>query len=121
MDTVLFEKDMEKKIKHLFKADDYHFEQVEIIVSKKQEHNDRFELEKDSYYYLASTLLDIPQTVALYLFSENNFISTSKEDWEFDNALRLEKFRNYLHVKTENAVRPFSFKLKFLKVTPYRL
>ncbi len=121
MDTVLFEKDIEKKIKHLFKADDYHFEQVEIIVTKKHEHNDKFELEKDSYYYLASTLLDIPLTVSLYLSSENNFISTSKTDWEFDNSLRLEQFRNYLHVRTENAVKPFTFKLKFMKVTPYRI
>lgn len=121
MDTVLFEKDINKKIKELFKADDYHFEQVEIIVPKKTAHNERFELEKDSYYYLASTLLDIPVTVSLYLSSENNFISTSKTDWEFDNSLRLERFRNYLHVRTENSNKAFYFKLKFLKVTPYRL
>ncbi|MCF6183098.1 MAG: hypothetical protein L3J56_00485 [Bacteroidales bacterium] len=121
MDTVLFEKDVEKKVKQLFRADDYHFELVEISVPNKLTHNDRFELEKDSYYYLASTLLDIPVTVSLYLSSENNFISTSKTDWEFDNSLRLERFRNYLHVRSENSTTAFPFKLKFLKVTPYRL
>jgi hypothetical protein len=121
MDTVLFDKDIEKKLNELFKADDYHFEQVEINLASKQSHNDRIELEKDAYYYLASTMLDIPVTAALYIASENNFLSTSKTDWEFDNALRLERFRNYLHVRTENASNKFSFKLKFLKVTPYRL
>ena len=121
MDTALFEKEMEKKIKHLFKADDYHFELVDVDISENLEHDLRIELSQDSYYYLASTKLDIPVTVALYLSSERNFISTSKTDWEFDNTLRLEAFRNYLHVRTENALSPFQFKLKFLKVTPYRI
>lgn len=121
MDTVLFEREMKKKIEHLFKADDWHVEPVEFIIPKKIAHNERFELAKDSYYYFISKELDIPITVALYLSSENNFISTSKPDWEFDNDYRMETFRNYLHVRSENALNPFRFKLKFLKVTPYRI
>ncbi len=121
MDIVLFEKEMKKKIEHLFRANDYHIEQVEIIVPSSIQHNQRFELMQDSYYYLASSKLDIPITASLYLSSENNFMSTSKEDWEFDNSFRLEKFRNYVHVRTENAKQAFQFKLKFLKVTPYRV
>lgn len=121
MDIVLFQEEMKKKIKNLFKADEYHFEQVEIIIPEKQEHNERIELEQDAYYYLASAELDIPISVALYLSSEHNFISTSKTDWEFDNLYNLEAFRKYLYVKTKNSLTPFEFKLKFLKVTPYRL
>lgn len=121
MDTVLWEKEIGKKIKELFKADDYHFEQVEIIVPDATEHDIRLELEQDSYYYLVSTVLDIPVSASLYLSSENNFLSTSKTDWEQDNDLRLESFRNYLHVRTENSAVSFEFKLKFLKVTPYRI
>ncbi len=121
MDTVLWDKEIEKKIKALFKADDYHFEHVEILVPDAAEHDIQFELEKDSYYYLASTLLDIPVSASLYLGSENNFLSTSKIDWEHDNDLRLESFRNYLHVRTENSALSFEFKLKFLKITPYRI
>lgn len=121
MDTVLFDKDIEKKLKELFHADDYDFELVEISLPYASAHNEKIEFEKDAYYYLASTMLDIPVTVSLYLASENNFVSTSKTDWEFDNALRLERFRNYLHVRTENASKEFSFKIKFLKITPYRL
>jgi len=120
MNIALFEREMETKIKLLFKADAYHFELVEIVVSENQEHDEKFELEQDAYYYLASEKLDIPISVALYLSSECNFLATSKEDWEFENSLRLETFRNYLHIKTENAINPFGFKLKFLKVTPYR-
>ena len=120
MDIALFEKEMEKKIKYLFKADDYYFELVDVDIPENLEHDLRIELSQDSYYYLASTKLDIPVTVALYLSSERNYLSTSKTDWEFDNALRLEAFRNYLHVRTENALSPFRFKLKFMKVTPYK-
>jgi len=121
MDTVLFDKEIEKKLKELFHADDYHFEQEEILIPEKKGHDIRIELEKDAYYYLASKTLDIPVSAALYLGSEINFLSTSKTDWEHDNDLRLEHFRNYLHVRTENAPTAFEFKLKFLKVTPYRL
>ncbi len=120
MDTVLFEREMSKKIRYLFAADDYHIEPVEIEVSKAKDHNETVILEQDAYYYLVSTALDIPTTVALYLSSENNFVSTSKTDWEFDNQFRMETFRNYLHIRTENSNQAFPFKLKFLKVTPYR-
>lgn len=121
MDIILFEKDMKQKIKHLFNADDYHIEQVEIEIPEKLEHKENFQLEQDSYYFLASEKLDIPISTALYLYSENNFLSTSKTDWEYDNPFNLEAFRNYLYVKTENSNVAFKFKLKFLKVTPYRL
>ena len=120
MNIALLEREMETKIKQLFKADAYHFELVEILVTEKQGHDEIFVLEQDANYYLASEKLDIPTTVALYLSSECNFLATSKEDWEFENNLRLETFRNYLNVRTENATIPFEFKLKFLKVTPYR-
>ncbi len=121
MDTVLFQEEMKKKIEHLFNADEYHFEQVEIAVPDGTEHNIKFELQKDSFYYLASKNLDIPISASLYLGSENNFFSSSKTDWEYDNELRLEHFRDYLHVRTENSPVSFEFKLKFLKVTPYRI
>jgi hypothetical protein len=120
MDTVLFEKDMQKKIGELFCSDDYHIEPVEIGFSKSLEHNEKVWLDQDAYYYLISKELDIPITAALYLSTENNFVSTSKADWEFDNSFRMETFRNYIHVRSENALADFSFKLKFLKVTPYR-
>jgi len=121
MDTALFERDMQKKIEHLFHVDDYHVEAVEYLISKKEAHNVRIDLEQDSYYYFVSKELDIPLTAALYLSSESNFLSTSKADWEFDNDYRMETFRNYLHVRSENALSEFQFKLKFLKVTPYRV
>jgi len=123
MNIVLFEREMETKIRQLFKANDYHFELIEIPIAEKQEHDEKIKLEQDAYYYLASEKLDIPISVSLYLFSECNFLSTSKTDWEYDNddGLRLETFRNYLHVRTENSTQPFKFKLRFLKVTPYRV
>lgn len=120
MDTVIFERDMKQKLEQLFQADDYYVEAVEIIVPDAVNHNIKIDLSQDSYYYLVSKELDINIITALYLGSENNFISTSKEDWEFDNDYRMETFRNYLHVRTENAPLSFEFKLKFLKVTPYR-
>ncbi len=95
-------------------------ELVDVDIPEEIEHNIRIELDKDSYYYFASSKLDIPLSVALYIGSENEFLSTSKTDWEFENDLRLVKFRNYVHVRTENSPSPFEFKLKFLKVTPYR-
>ena len=123
MKVELFQQEMKKKIKHLFKADEYHFEHISIDIDEDIEHDIKIQLEQDAYYYLANSKLDIPITVALYLSSECNFLTTSKTEWEFDDAndYRLETFRNYIHVRTENATIPFKFKLHFIKVTPYRL
>ena len=120
MDTVLFEQKMKQRLEKLFQADDYDVEAVEIIIPDALNHNIKIDLSQDSYYCLVSKELDIEVITALYISSEINFISTSKEDWEFDNEYRMEFFRNYIHIRTENATVGFQFKLKFLKVTPYR-
>ena len=120
MDTLLFELDIKQKLKNLFRADDFAVMPTEIIVPSALEHDHKIKLDDDSMYYLVSKELDIPLTAALYLSSETDFLSSSKTDWEYDNDYKTAIFRNYLHVRTENASAAFAFKLKFLKVTPFR-
>ncbi len=80
----------------------------------------RIKLDDNSVYIIDNEQIDIPLTARLSLFSDCNYLTTSKEEFEYFSKYKIEKFRTYLGVIVENYGAAFiPFKLKFLKITPY--
>lgn len=81
--------------------------------------SERFALNGD-IYYLASETIDIPIAAKLRIYSSDNFMVTSKTEFERDKSyFELESFRDYIVVEVENYGSTFvPFKLNFRKITP---
>jgi len=74
-------------------------------------------LDGNNFYYLISEKIDIPVNAKILIESEDNVISFSKSEFEYDKVHELEQFNGYLKIRVENVdVATFTpFKLKFLK------
>ncbi len=117
--SFLLEKKILSDVKHLFKCDDYHSESIEFNINTDF---DKIKLQDNALYYLNFRKIDLSNTALISIFSENNFLASSKEDFEFDpfKYLRIESFRNYITVLTENYGTSFvPYQLSFTKIIPF--
>lgn len=117
--SFLLEKRILSDVKELCKCNDYSSENIEFSIDKSYM---TFQLHKNSIYYFNTRVIDLEETSAVSLFSAINFMLFSKKDLESDiyKTAKVEPFRSYLYVLTENYGLQFvPFKLHFIKVTPF--
>jgi len=113
----IFKKRIETIIKKESKCSAFDYENLNILID-----SDDFTLDIDNsdIIYLLSEKIDIPTTARVIIESSDNFIFFSKTEYENDRVAELQKFSDYINIKTENYGNNFvPYKIKLLKITPF--
>jgi len=115
--TSYLENEINQIVSQQFRKDNYHQSYETMLVDTDDK---VLSLDRNSVYILSNPFFDVPETSKIKIFSEDNFLQTSKADFVFlaDNNINI--FRGYLHVVTSNYGSQFvPYKLILLKITPY--
>jgi len=114
--TFLLENEIKQVVAKEFMKNNYHQQYFELSVDSK---NHKEILDDNSIYILVNDKMDIPDTASIELSSDDNWLRTSKAEYEFTADHSIHKFRTYLKIRTSNATPFVPYKLKFLQITPY--
>jgi len=118
MIETLLNKQIIDKVKQRFLASGYVSEFIEIRVNNAKYVR---ELDINSSYFLVSDKIDIRLTSVVKIASDSNFITISKQNYEFVKYRNPDSFEgSEIRVTTEDFQTSFiGFSLVFLKITPY--
>ena len=116
MNNEFLQHNIEKRIKEELGAKDFSrvFNKSVSIENPKN----RINIGSNNIYYLVNKAIDCPVEYRLIISSPDNFLQTSKNEYENSN-LKINSFRKFIEVEVENYEKKvIPFKLEFLIISP---
>ncbi len=117
IDTTLLNTEIKSVVESYCKTENYSRKIIFPIVDSD---DFTFEISNSDMCFILNDKINLPESANVVLSSADNFLSFGKREVE-QGILELEKFSNYLNIKTENYGTTFiPYKLKLLIITPLK-